>query len=162
MKIEVPNLSFDTITIVTPNLEQISFNVQEEARIGQFNVREEFYSQPAKYAYWGELLSQAKYMEEAKALDVKRAEGLAFEQARTEIIKETSNSKPTQAQIEARMAINPILYQLKSELLLAQKTTKDIQELVKAFEHRRDMLIQIGADMRKSQEYDRKMNMGTI
>lgn len=161
MEIQIPSLGFTNISITDANLNQSVFNLVEELKINEFNIRTEFFNQPAKYVYWGSLLEQAKKQEEAIALEVSKASGIAFEQARNALIEEKI-LKPTQAQIEARLAMNAQVIQLNQNLNEARSNVRTLQTVVKAFEHRRDMLLQIGAEIRREKDYERKMNMGNL
>lgn len=162
MKLEIPSLNFDAITIVDQNGEVVTYSLREELSINKFDVRSEFYTQPSKYVYWSSLLEQVRLMEESLAVELDRYRASIYESSRQAVAVETNNAKPTKDQIESKIELDTTYNSLKNQLVQVRQNTKQLQSVVKAFEHRKDMLVQIGAELRKDKDFTQKMNMGTI
>jgi hypothetical protein len=157
MEIRVPSLDFDEIKVIDANGELQTYSLKQELNINGFNVKEEFYSHPAKYVYWTSLLERMKLQQESDALALERCRASLYEPTRVQYVN-AGVTKPTKDQIEAGIQLDPTYQQLSEVLLKTKYIVGKLQYTVKAFEHRRDMLIQIGAELRRENDFSKKVN----
>ena len=66
MEIYVDSLDFDTFTIIDKNGNRENLNINDELRIDENNINEEFMKQSGKYAYWASLLEIVRRYYEAE------------------------------------------------------------------------------------------------
>ena len=152
-KIKLDDLMFEDITIYDESHREVSFNLREELEINSFDLTEEYRSQPAKYMYWTSLHSKVGRMVESKGIEIDRMHAVLYNTVREELIK-AGTPKPTQAQLEASIDNNQHIVRLREELANLNALEAKTKYIVKAFEQRKDMLMQLGADNRKQKDYE--------
>lgn len=158
LDIRVTNLDFGTLRVTDANGETITYNLKDELAVNNFNVREEFLKQPAKYSYWTSLLEQLRLYQEMFELKAEKRKSVLYEPSRQALILE-GIAKPTKDQIEARIMLDDEYYKLKTDVVNTAFNVRQLQYVVKAFEQRKDMLVQYGADLRRDFEYSKKISM---
>lgn len=158
LDIRVTNLDFGTIRVTDANGETVTYNLKEELAVNNFNVREEFLKQPAKYSYWTALLEQLRLYQETYELQAEKKKAELYEPSRQHLIA-TGIAKPTKDQIDAQVMLDDEYYKLRQDVVNMEFTVRQVQYVVKAFEQRKDMLIQYGADLRRDFEYSKKISM---
>lgn len=152
-KIKLDDLMFENITILDESHREVSFNMREELAINSFDLTEEYRSQPAKYMYWTALHSKVGRMVESKNIEIDRMHAVLYNTVREDLIK-AGTPKPTQAQLEASIDNNQHIVRLREELANLNALETKTKYIVKAFEQRKDMLMQLGADNRKQKDYE--------
>lgn len=158
LDIAVSDLDFNTIRIRDANGSFVEHDLKAELVIDKNNLAEEFKLQPSKYVYWASILEQVRaYLEAAQFTEDKTKADL-YEPARLAIIQ-GGTPKPTKDQIESWVWRQDVYLEAKQQVMVYSKFVKQLQYVVKAFEQRRDMLTQIGADMRKQKEYENNLNL---
>lgn len=158
LNIRVTNLDFGTIRVTDANGETVTYNLKEELAVNNFNVREEFLKQPAKYSYWTALLEQLRLYQETYELQAEKRKAELYEPSRQQLIL-SGIAKPTKDQIDAQVMLDDEYYKLRQDVVNMEFTVRQVQYVVKAFEQRKDMLIQYGADLRRDFEYSKKVSM---
>lgn len=158
LDIAVTDLEFSTIRIRDANGTFADYDLTEELRIDDMNLYEEFKLQPSKYVYWTAILEQVRAYLETAQFTEDRTKAELYEPARITIIQE-GTPKPTKDQIEAWIWRQEVYLDAKKQVMTYSKFVKQLQYVVKAFEQRRDMLTQIGADKRKQKEYENSLSM---
>lgn len=158
LDLSVTSIDFDKIRITDANGETKTYSIQDELKVNKFNVREEFLFQSSKYAYWCSVLEQLKLYEETYELQTDRKKAEIYEPSRKALIAE-GIPKPTKDQIEAKVILDDEYYQLCNNVVAIHHQVDQLKSVVKAFEQRKDMLVQYGADQRKEMEYSKKISM---
>lgn len=158
LDITVGSLDFSTIRIKDSNNQAYEYDLKAELQINEHNLQAEFKEQASKYVYWTSILEQLRGYQESAELQEERVRANLYEQGRLALINEGS-AKPTKDQVEAWLMRQEPYVQAREQVLAYSKFVRQLQYVVKAFEQRRDMLTQIGADQRKQKEYERNLNM---
>ncbi len=156
MDIKLTALDFDTLSVVDANGEKVTYQLYDELRINEFNVQKEFYEQPSKYVYWTSLLERMRLQQESEQLAIDRLKAQLYEPSRTALIVK-GTAKPTKDQIDSKITLNKEYQLLLKSYVTTQYTVQKLQYVVKAFEQRKDMLIQIGAELRRQKDYESKI-----
>lgn len=158
LDLRVSDLEFLKVRVIDENGESLVFDLTEELNVNEFNVRKEFLNQPGKYTYWTSLLERLRMYQENYELQAEKRKAELYETSRIALI-EGGVSKPTKEQISAQIMLDEQYYNLKQSIINLSFNVRQIQYVVKAFEQRKDMLIQYGADLRREYEYSQKTSM---
>lgn len=149
-------MDFDTIRIRDVNGQFVEYDLKEQLAINEHDLQTEFKQQASKYVYWASILEQVRgYLEAAELVEEQTRAGL-YEPARVALIN-SGTPKPTKDQVESWILQQEKYIGTKHQVLIYSKYVKHLQYIVKAFEQRRDMMQQIGADKRRQTEYDRNL-----
>lgn len=161
MEITLDDIDFSHLTIIDSNGNKKTVDLQDELVIDQYNIEKELYEQPKKYVYYTSLLEKVRaYLESAElALDVEHAN--LYEPSRASLQQETG-SKPTKDQIESRILSDETYREKKEQVAILEGSVKNLYYIVKAFEQRKDMLIQLSTHERKREEYEQALNRARI
>lgn len=152
------NQDIEEVTITDKSKESHTFNIKEELNINEFNVYREFLAQPGKYAYWTSVLSTLKYYLESAELSMEKQRATIYEPSRQTLITVKAVPKPTKDQIEAEIQLDETYQQLQRDVVAYKALVDKVNYIVRAFEQRKDMLIQVGAELRRNKEYERQTN----
>lgn len=152
MQVVVDNFDFDKIQIVDENGMVETYSLSQELRINEMNVPNEYLQQSAKYIYWASILEKVRMYLDASELnsEIKKAE--CYTKSRDDLV-EKGVLKPTKDQIEHAVMLDDDYVQALREVQGYTHLVKQLQYVVKAFEQRKDMLIQYGAELRKQKDY---------
>lgn len=151
-------MDFGRIRIRDANGEVREYNLNQELVINEYNLQEEFRLQPSKYVFWSSVLEQVRGYQESAQLQEERVRADLYEKARQSLI-EGGSPKPTKDQIEAWIIRQEEYVKAREQVLGYSNFVRQLQYVVKAFEQRRDMLTQVGADKRRAEEYERSLKM---
>lgn len=154
MEITLDDLAFSKLIIYDASGNREELDLQEELNINPHNLVDELYLQPQKYVYYTALLEKVRsYLEGANlALDVEHAR--LYEPARDHLFKATGRN-PTKDQIESYILNQETYLDKREQVIILESTVKNLQYVVRAFEQRKDMLIQLSTHERKRDEYER-------
>lgn len=158
LNLRVDDLEFKTIKIIDDNGEVVTHDLQTELQVNEFNVRTAFLEQPAKYTYWTSILERLRMYQENYELKAEKKKSELYEPSRVALINQ-GVAKPTKDQIEAQIMLDEDYYKLRQSIVNLSFNVRQLQYIVKAFEQRKDMLIQYGADLRREYEYSQKVSM---
>lgn len=158
MEIHVGAFDFDTITIKDTNGETRTYNLRDELKVNEFNVVGEFLEQPAKYVYWSSVLERVRMYKEASELKAETYKASMYESSRISLV-DLGINKPTKEQVNSVIMTDETYIKLLESVNTYTYLVGQLVYVVKAFEQRRDMLIQYGADLRKTREFERGINM---
>lgn len=151
MKVFVNDLDSDRIDVIDYNGQMTTYSVSQELAVNEQNYQQEFIRQPAKYAFWSAVLQQAKYVLAAQESRLEKVHAQVYNKVNTALLKE--GMRPTKDLIEAQIVLDDEYQKAKSQVETCEYSVSQVQYLVKAFEQRKDMLVQFGADMRKDNNY---------
>lgn len=164
MEITIDDLEFSRITIVDAHGNREERNLQEELLINKSNIEEELYEQPQKYVYYTALLEKVRsYLESAKLAE-EMVHARLYEPSR-ELLVSSTGRNPTKDQIESHILNNEEYLDKREQVVILEATVKNLQYVVRAFEQRKDMLVQLSAHERSRGEYEQaikqaQMNQG--
>lgn len=153
LEIELSSLGFGDVTLRTPNGEVVTHNLKEELKINEYDLNTEFHNQSSKYVYWTSLLETVRaYLESAQLLS-ERTRAALYEPCRQDLIS-GGVAKPTKDQIDSEIMKNAEYISTVTQVNNYTYYVKNLQYAVKAFEQRKDMLIQLGAEQRRQRDYE--------
>lgn len=158
LEISVGSLDFNVISIRDSSGNVHTYDLMQELQINEHDLQTEFKLQASKYVYWASVLEQVRGYLEASELQEEKIKASLYENARSALIAEGS-PKPTKDQVEAWIMRQENYINAREQVLGYNKFVKQLQYVVKSFEQRRDMLTQIGADVRKQKEYEKNLNL---
>lgn len=119
------------------------------------NLSEAFQNQASLFGYYAMIAAKAA----RKAADLKNkltlVEASVYNEMKEEI--ESENKKPVDAQITKLMKLDPRIIKAQSNLNDADERESIAKGLLESFRHRRDMLIQAGADTREEMKGEMRM-----
>lgn len=150
-------MDFDTIRIRDVNGQFVEYDLKEQLTINEYDLQSEFKLQASKYVYWASILEQVRGYLESSELTEEQTRAQLYEPARIALIN-AGTAKPTKDQVEAWILQQEEYISARQQVLIYNKYVKHLQYIVKAFEQRRDMMQQIGADKRRQTEYERNLN----
>lgn len=158
MDINVGNLDdMNRVVLRDQNGRIEEFNLDDELRITRNNLQEDFVTQPIKYAYWVSVLEKMRLYQESAELELEQVYASLYEPSRQALVSKGIN-KPTKEQISTEIVLQQQYTDAKNNANTYAYYVKRLQGIVKAWEQRREMLIQYGADNRKSYEQSKKMH----
>lgn len=158
MNINIGSFDFDMITITGANGESTTYDLREELKVNDFNVVNEFLEQPSKYVYWSSILERVKMFKESAELKAETYKASIYEPSRLSLVDAGIN-KPTKEQVNAVILSDENYIKLLEDINTYNYLVGQLTYVVKAFEQRRDMLIQYGADLRKARDYEQRISM---
>jgi len=97
-----------------------------------------------------------KLYEESYELQADKKRSELYEPSRQKLLAE-GVTRPSKDQIDSQIMLDGDYYNLCNNVVAIHYQVNQIKALVKAFEQRKDMLIQYGADQRKEYEYSKKV-----
>lgn len=158
INIEVDKLSSLFMISITDNAHNTyKYDIRDELTIDEHNLSKDLREQPSKYMYWASILEKARSYYEASSIELERIYAKLYEPCRLKSVAQ-GVQRPTKDQI------NSLIIQ-EEEYIKAQDINKNyemyvkqLQYVVRAFESRKDMLIQLATDERKQKEYETAIN----
>lgn len=156
MEITVGAFDFDKITIKDLSGKEVTYDLTEELRVNEFNVVKEFLVQSSKYVYWGSVLEKVKMYRESTELRAETYKASIYEPSRLKLV-EAGVNKPTKEQVQAQIMLDQDYIKIMEEYTTYNYLVGQLTYVVKAFEQRKDMLIQYGAEQRRMKEYERNI-----
>lgn len=148
--------------IVKNHSEITEVSLNDDLEISMDSISEDFCSQPALYAYWATLATQARSLMRTKKLEVSSKEeyikktlvGTLDGKVRAEL--ELAGEKITESKVTNGIYAHPDYLQavdelraMQADLAECQDTVEYLQVAVEALNQRKDMLISLGAQMRQ-------------
>ncbi len=126
--------------------------VEQSVTIDEENISGEYVRVSADLAYFVRRYADAEYEYLAAKAEVRKAEGVAYERAREELEADPEVKKATEKMVDARAVQSVGLSVALEELAKASSKRKVYDGYVDAIKTKRDMLISLGAHMRKERE----------
>lgn len=154
MEINVNNLEFTTITIRDGSGNMATYNLQDELRINDHDLHNEIRMQPSKYVYWCSILEQVRGYLESAELHEETVKANLYENAREDLMQ-NGTPKPTKDQIESWILRQDEYIEAREQENIYSNLVKRLTFIVKAFEQRHGMLVQMSALQRDQMEYER-------
>lgn len=148
MEILVDNFEFTKMTIRDQNGNVQGIDIQDEVAIQETTLQHEFMTQSSKYAYWTALLEKVRAYAEAEERELDRV--TAELTLATRKVLEDRKEKYTKDVIESYVKLDSRYQEQCKKLEAREYQVKRLAYIAKVFEQRKDMLIQLGADQRKT------------
>ena len=126
-------------------------DVDSELDVVRENLFNEFKEQPGKYAFYAAAYAAAQMAVERASINVSIAESQASARLRATPVGTDSKGKPkdpSEAFIKSELPRQKEVTDAVDKLVDARGQEAVLRALKEAFQHRRDMLIQIGYDTR--------------
>lgn len=156
MEITIDDLDFSRITIYDAHGNREDKNMQDELMINPHNIEKELYEQPQKYVYYTALLEKVRSYLEAAKLAEEMTRARLYEPARESLVASTGRN-PTKDQIESHILVQSEYEEKLEQVIILEATVKNLQYVVRAFEQRKDMLVQLSTHERKREEYEQAL-----
>lgn len=148
--------------LVKTRTSENQVNLAEDLAIDYVNINEAFCEQPAKFAWWATVASQAKALVDAKKAELERAEDYLKKtlvgelDSEVRMTLEMNGEKVTETKVTNGIYIHPKYkesqekyYTLKGELLELQQKMAILDIARESMNQRKDMLISLGAQLRQ-------------
>jgi hypothetical protein len=108
----------------------------------------------ADLAYWSRKHGEAEQAYVLAKANAKRAEGQAYEEARAMLDRDESVTRVTEDRVKFRMPQMGVYTDAHQRLASAARWRAETRGYLDAIHTKRDMLISLGADLRKEREQD--------
>lgn len=131
--------------------EYLTYDLQKELEINEYQLEDQMMEHASKYALWSSYSVVAERYEHACETELEVAEANADSLAR-EQLNARGIPKPTVGQVNAEIALNEDVYAAKTKLSEAKGYASSLKYILKALDQRKDMLVNLSAQHRKSME----------
>jgi len=124
--------------------------------IDEDDLNAEYIRVSTDLAYWAKKHGEAEHDFLAAKANVKRAEATAYEQAMHDLADEYEtgkiSKKPTEKMVEARAQLDPEVEDAHDRYARSAGWRREVEGYVEAIQSKRDMLVSLGADLRKERQ----------
>jgi hypothetical protein len=138
-----------TLRFVSEQGEPFTIDLVKELSLSDATFEEDVEKQPGKYAWWASVLERTRQKARAKEDELEYTHATLSNEARKVL------DKPTVASIESYVKVNDNYVETLHELRFWQGRVDMLVYIVKSFEQRERMLMQKGAQLRKSLDNER-------
>lgn len=153
MEINVDDMEFNKVTVRDNSGNTFEYDMQEELMINRHDLRTELEEQSSKYMFWTGMLERVRANLEAAERELEYIVSQLYEPIR-ERLETKMGKNPTKAQIDAMINQQEIYQNQKKKVEEVDYQSRRLAYIVKAFEQRKDMLVQISTAERKQKEYE--------
>lgn len=115
-------------------------------------IHEEYVRQSADYAYWNERYARALKRFLTSRVNLQRVEARVWMETRAKLLEE--NAKVTEAMVNNEVAGNEDLRRAMDEKIEAEVEKTRLGGILEAMTHKKEMLVSLGAHVRKEMEGD--------
>ena len=148
MEIPIHSIEFSEVTLRDKNNNVFTYNIQDDLKIDEHNINQVLMEQSSKYAWWANLHEIVKRYREAEERKLEHLASQLNLQVRESFKQQ--KVKPTKDMVDACITTNQS-YQQQLESVEDWKYREgQLQAVVRAFNQRKDMLIQISAELRQT------------
>lgn len=145
--VTIGNFDFNIIRLVDQNGEAQEYNIADLLKFNADNYEIEYTKQASNYIYWASVYTICKEQEESENNLLSKIRSDNYNQVYNDLSKQ--GIRATKDHIES-LIVQDTGYQAQLiKVNESHRLSLQLQYLVKAFEQRRDMLIQFGAEQRK-------------
>lgn len=141
------------------NVEEIV--LADELSINSYDLVNEMYDQPRKYVYFTSLLENVRVHLESEELKLERIHAELYEPTMT-AVKARIDRNPTKDHIESEILKSEAFSEQREYIIYLGGVVKNLQSVVRAFEQRKDMLIQLAVNERKQEEYNQAIKQSNM
>lgn len=147
------DFDFDTIRIVDGDGQFKDYSMRNELEIPELGYLELMKEQPARYAYWSSVYQTVKYQQEQKQHELDKVHAELYQAVYQALVEQ--KTRPTKDMVESAILLEDSYQKALAAVDAANHLTGQLQYLVKAFDQRKDMLIQFGAEQRQAKQNSR-------
>lgn len=152
MPLSIDNNTVATLSIFNPITNQyIDYNMVDELRVNENTLESDMIEHSSKYAYFSAIANKAENFERSAEVELETVLANAEINTRKKFA-EDGITKPTVGQISAVVNTNEDVIDAKKRLSEAKGYTGLMKYILKAFDARKDLLINISAQRRKEME----------
>jgi hypothetical protein len=120
---------------------------EEDIEINRYSLQEEFADQARRFFYWSKQYERGLESLETMKLNMEILESNLDLSIRKKF--EKARYKITEGFVKAKIRQSPLWKRLSKQIIKKRREVNDLKNAMKAFEHRKDMLVQLGAKERK-------------
>lgn len=125
----------------------VTFNALEELAISEDTLSNDFMEQAGKYAWWATLAETAKAHRDNLEAIMDKVEAEADTRVRKKL--DVEGIKITESLVKSRIKLDEQYQESLKAYVKAKKNASIIEKIVRAFDHRKEMLISLGAHLRE-------------
>ena len=143
-----------TVTIEVEDEESFSRDVSADLSVNEATIDESLMNQASLYAYYSSLYWKAQRLYSRKNLEMENLKSDLWEKAREEL-QEGQSSRWTISKDRVEQAINrmPQVRVLKALVIEAETNARRLYGLMKALEHKKDMIQNICYNRRREMDF---------
>lgn len=152
LEIKVDHIDHDTISVVDNQGQVVEYDIMADLRVDDYNANYELREQHVKYRKYSHIFNMITYYLEEAELKLSQIGSKINLEVRTQYLN-TTKKQPTQdivnSEIQSRTE-----YTNQQEIVNRLKYQQNqLKYILKAFEQRKDMLVQYTAHLRKDHEH---------
>jgi len=142
------------VTIEIDDGEKFSRNVSEDLHVSPETINEALMHQAALYAYYASLYHTAQRLANLRELALDNMKANMWEVAREQLSENgTSKWSTSRDRIDAAINRTPQMQAARKAVIMAVSNAEKLKSLMKALEHRKDMIMNMAYGMRKEWDF---------
>lgn len=154
MSTEAATAAVESLTLLhEPDQDQF----MKDCRNNPSDMEDAWINHHGRYAYYGTLVAKSSFQHSQFKDKLEKLEAILDAKYRTQILSE--GGKPTEKAIEALIKVDKSWSKMATLVNTARMYADIHRTNLTALEHRKDMLMQMGAQMRKEMEGQMRMSM---
>lgn len=138
------------IELVDQTGKHTVYNIDNELMLNDNNYQQEFLLQASKYGFWSDKLTIAHRQVSGAEQEADLLHAQLYNKAYLELAK--TKTRPTKDMVEASITQDKDYQKALEKVTDYTFVENQLKFIVKAFEQRKDMLIQYGAEARKDKD----------
>lgn len=138
------------ISLIDQTGKETIYNIDNELLVNDNNYQQEYLRQAQKYSFWSDKLAISNRQVSGAEQEVDLMHAKLYKKYFLELTK--AKLRPTKDMVESEIVQDPAYQKVLTNLNQSKFVEEKLKFIVKAFEQRKDMLIQFGAEMRKDKE----------
>ena len=148
--IKIKSTGGEQIEILDQTGKSTIYDIDQELLVNDNNYQQEYLRQAQKYSFWADKLVIANRQVSGAEQQLDLIHAKLYHKYFLDLSK--SKARPTKDMVESEIIQDDSYQQALNSLNQCSFVEEKLKFIVKAFEQRKDMLIQFGAEMRKDRE----------
>lgn len=148
--IKIKSTGGEQIEILDQTGKSTIYDIDQELLVNDNNYQQEYLRQAQKYSFWADKLAIANRQVSGAEQQLDLIHAKLYHKYFLDLSK--SKARPTKDMVESEIIQDDSYQQALNSLNQCSFVEEKLKFIVKAFEQRKDMLIQFGAEMRKDRE----------
>ena len=148
--IKIKSTGGEQIEILDQTGKSVIYDIDQELLVNDNNYQQEYLRQAQKYSFWADKLAIANRQVSGAEQQLDLIHAKLYHKYFLDLSK--SKARPTKDMVESEIIQDDSYQQALNSLNQCSFVEEKLKFIVKAFEQRKDMLIQFGAEMRKDRE----------
>ena len=150
LMIKIKSTGGEQIEILDQTGKSTIYDIDQELLVNDNNYQQEYLRQAQKYSFWADKLAIANRQVSGAEQQLDLVHAKLYHKYFLDLSK--SKARPTKDMVESEIIQDDSYQQALNSLNQCSFVEEKLKFIVKAFEQRKDMLIQFGAEMRKDRE----------